>query len=149
MAVGKFNLVDNAVENIFNGNIDLDADNMTAILLSATHAWNPLDAILSDISANEIADVGYAQVAISGQVVNQITNGMKFDCADIDFGNAVTITAKWLYIIVGTSGGLLAGDLILGGMDLDDTNGTAVQSSTAGDFDIAINASGLFDALRV
>jgi hypothetical protein len=146
MAVGTFDLVGNAVENIFNGTIDLDTDTFAWVLLSATHTFSDAHAAWSEISANEIADGDYAEVALAGGVVTQITAGMKFDCNDVDFGNAVTIEAKWLYLIKGTAGALNGTDLIVGGMDLDDTSGSATKASTAGDFDIAINASGLFDA---
>jgi len=149
MAVGKFNLVDSAIVNIANGTIDLDADTFTAVLLDAAHTWDAADSVWSDVSANEIADGDYAQIAVSGMTVAQIANGAKVDCNDFNFGATVTIEGKWLYLVKGTPGALAPGDTILGGQDLDDTGAAATQSSTSGTFSVSVHADGLFDVTRV
>jgi len=151
MAMGKFKVTGNAIYHINSGNIDPDADQMTAVLLDENHVWSDNHETWADILANEV-DVGqfpdYTQVAVSGQVVTKITNGCSFDANDIDFGNDVTITAKWCYIVVGTPGSLSPTDVLFLGADLETASGTATKSSTNGDFDVGFDVAGYCDITR-
>ena len=94
-----------------------------------------------DVAANECADGDYAQVVLSGKSITRVANKIRYDCADVDFGNAVTISARYcvIYLDTGTPGTsplLFVSDLNTGGGNL---------SSTASDFDVAINANGIYE----
>lgn len=147
MAAGAFVVVDKAIEKIHNGTFDLDTDTWYGVLITSSHTPNnSTDDLYSDISANEVSGGGYTR---QDEVlsVSEAAGTTTVDATDLDFGNTVTITAKYCYILKGAEGAPVAGDDILGYVDLD-TGGGSVSSNN-GDFDITWNASGLFTVSRV
>ena len=42
-----------------NGEIDLEADDITVMLMDSDHAFSATDNVISDVSANEISGTGY------------------------------------------------------------------------------------------
>jgi len=99
----------------------------------------------SAISANECSDVDYAQVALTGKTIAVEGDRVRFNCAKIDFGASVSISARYLYLVFGTAGSLVAGDRILGHIDL---TGTGNASSVSAEFSVTPPATGLFEVLR-
>ena len=76
--------------------------------------------------------------ALGSVTVTETGGTVTFDCADISFGSAVTITAKYAVLFDDTA----TNDPLLVYVDLD-TGGGSV-SSTSSTFQITINASGVF-----
>ena len=146
MAAGAFIVVDKAIEKIHDGTFDLDTDTWYAVLVTDSHTPNnATDDLYSDISANEVSGGGYVaqDVAIT---VGESGGTVTIDAGDTDFGNSVTITAKYCYILNGDEGAQARRDDILCYVDLNSGGGSV--SSNNGDFDITWNASGLFTVAR-
>lgn len=140
MAVGTFTFTDPGMLAFQQGVIDIDTDTIVGVLVLAAHTPSVVnDDIYSDISGNECADGDYAPVVVTGLAwTSPSSRNFKLDANVVDYGNNVTITAKYIYLVRRAGGGLVAGDLILGYMDLN-TSGSA--SSTNGNFDVDWNAS--------
>lgn len=142
MAAGSFQAYEQGLLDICNQTVDFVSDTVKAMLLTSSYTPSAAsDQYLDDISANECADGDYAQQTVGSKTIAIASNKVRFDCADIDFGNAVTITAKYLvlYLDTGTPGT----STLLWYCDLDTGGGS--PSSTADDFDVAINASGIYE----
>ncbi|MAU40987.1 MAG: hypothetical protein CMF31_05125 [Kordiimonas sp.] len=139
MAIGNFHWITKGLLATLDGTIDLNTDAFTAHLVDET--WTPAqntDDLWSSISAKECADGDYSALALSGLTLTQSGGVIYWDFADLDFGNTVTISAKYLIIKHNTSG------KIVGFVDLNTASTSALASSTAANFDIGINASGAF-----
>lgn len=142
MAVGAFQIYEKGLLSLVNGTVDFAADTIKAALLDTTHVVDvPLDEFFSDVSADECVNGDYAQLTLTAKTLTIVANKIRFDCADLDFGNAVSISARYLVIykdttVPATSNLLFIQDLNTGGGNL---------SSTASDFDIAISVSGIYE----
>lgn len=146
MAVGSFTFTDPGYLAVRKGTIDLENDTIVAILVDNAQTPSVVnDDVYSDVSGNECADGDYtAQVVANLAWTETSSRNFKLDADDVDFGNSVTISARYLYLVRRAGGSLVAGDLIVGYMDLNDGGGSNV-SSTNGDFDPGWNAAnGLF-----
>lgn len=149
MAAGNFHWVTKAIERALLGEIDLEGDTFKAVLLTEVHTPNQDgDDILTDLTgaspAEEVTDADYAVQTLSGLAVSISGGEVRFDFADIDFGNAVTIEAKYLYIYDDTH----ASDCLIGFLDLNTASTSATVSSTADDFDIALAGAGALKLTR-
>jgi len=114
-----------------------------ALLLANAHTPNMNGhEFLSDIVANEIADAGYVRQSLSGKTITQDgSNRTVYDADDVDFGNAVSLTARYMALFLDTT---VAGtSKLMGLIDLNNGGSTAV-SSTNSDFDIGFNAAGIY-----
>lgn len=131
MAAGDFTLFGAAIENIAKGLIDLDGHTFVAGL--AASGYSP-DASthdeLADIT-NELSGGDYARVTLTGVAVSRSGTTVKFTSDPVDFGAAVTLTAKYLFIFSDTS----SGDKLLGYVDLNTGGGSA--SSSSGPFEVS------------
>ena len=146
MAVGNFIPYDSFVYRVARGDFDFLVDTVKMLLLD--NAYTPLPAAhdaLDDISANEVDDgvfTDYAQQTLAGKTITQDgSTRTVFDANDVDFGNAVTITAR--YAVIFKDSGTPATSWLMGYIDLNDGGSTAV-SSTASDFDVGFNAAGIY-----
>lgn len=147
MAAGSFTLYNTGKEALLADNanqINWASDTIVAILLGTGYTPANTHSTYADVSASEIADVGYAPVVLTGKTSVNTAGTILWDCADISFGTNVSLSAKYV-VLVKRAGGALAGtDQLIGRCDLNTANGTAVVSSTNSTF--AINTpSGLFD----
>lgn len=151
MAVGAFTFTDPGYLAVRKGTIDLENDTIVAVLIDNAQTPSTVtDDLWSDISANECASADYTASFAEGLVMTGIawtnTSGRNFklDANILDYGNAVTISARYVYLVRRAGATLVAGDLIVGYMDLND-GGSANVSSTNGDFDVDWSvANGLF-----
>jgi|GEM_PF-1451366 len=150
MAVGDFTFTDPGFLAVRKGTIDLENDTIVAVLIDNDHTPSVVnDNEWSDISANECASADYTTSFAEGHVVTGLTwsqtssRNFKLDAADLDYGNTVDIAARYVYLVRRAGASLVAGDLIVGYVDLND-GGSANVSSTNGNFDVAWNASGLY-----
>lgn len=138
MAAGAFKLYDNALLKIINGTINLSGGTVFAVLTSVAHTPNKAThSVYSDISGNVIADAGYAAQTVTGIAIALVpgaTPEVTLDSANISFGTNVTLTAKWCHLVWSADGTLAAADHLLGFADLNTDSGSAVLSSTNGNF---------------
>lgn len=140
MAAGNFTMTDEGKEDLLN--LDSDGASYYWCLITASHTPNTAtDITFSNISANECADGDYAKQDATGVSIANSAGTTTFDIGDVDFGNTVTITAKYLYLVRGTVAGSTGTDRLVGYVDLNSGGGSV--SSTNGNFDITINASGI------
>lgn len=114
---------DAGLQALLNGGIDLDTTPLYAVLLVGAHTPTQAKALYSDISANEIVDVGYVRQAIAGAAISANGKNRYFTSSAVNFGANVTLTAKYMYILKGSAAGPLAGDTILGWIDLAESGG--------------------------
>ena len=138
MAVGNFTFFHAGKKAKHDGDIDLDADNIMCILVGA--GYTPAvatHAAYSDVSGDEIADGDYTPQLVTNLASSIDGSGViTVDSDDISFGNPVTITAKYAVFVKRAGASLAAGDLLLGYVDLDDTNTSATVSSTNSEFTV-------------
>lgn len=113
-----------------------------ALLTSAyTPDANAHDA-WDDVSAHECADGDYARQNLASRTITQDgSNRTVFDAADVDFGNAVSIAARYMVLFLDT--GTPATSYLFGYVDLND-GGSGNVESTNDDFDVGFNASGIY-----
>jgi len=120
--------------NIFNKEVDLEADTIKVMLLNNTHAFTNTHNVKADISANEISGTGYTAggAALAGKAVTQGTT-TKFDANDIQWTGA-SFTA---YHAVLYDDSLVNDDLIAS-IDFG-----GAMTVTAGTFTIQWHANGI------
>lgn len=150
MAVSEFKFTDPGHLAVRKGTIDLEANTIVAVLVDNAHTPAvETDSLYSNISANECADADYTASFAEGHVVAGLawsdtgSRTFKLDATDLDFGNTVTISARYVYLVKRAGATLVAGDLIVGLVDLNDGGSTNV-SATNGNFDLAWSAAGLY-----
>lgn len=141
MAVGTFTWTHQGLLNKENGSIDFLTDTIVGVLVDNAHTPSQAnDDVYSDISGNECADGDYAPVVLSGKAITESGGVVKMDANQIDYGSTVTIGARYVYLARRAGGSLVAGDLILGYMDLND-GGSANVDSTNSDFKVDFHAT--------
>lgn len=111
-----------------------DTGTFAFALLDATYAQDDTDTDWSDVSADEVTDPDYAQVAASGVSLVQSGNTVQFTTDNVSFGTNVTIEAKFLVCVAGTAGALAGTDKIIFTVDLDTTSSSSTISVTSGVF---------------
>lgn len=149
MAVGEFTVTNDGLLNWLQGNIDPDGDTLVAVLVDNAHTPDlDTDNLYSDISANECSDPDYTAQVISNVAITRSGAVIKLDADIVNYGATVTISSRYLYVVRRAGGSLVAGDLIVGYMDLND-GGAANVGSTASAFTVDWDATnGLLTATR-
>ncbi len=144
MAAGPFDVYEIALNKILKADIDLNDDTYGAMLLLTAHTPNlSTHAFVTDIVGDECGDGDYARQAITGNAMLGPTAGESFfDCDNIDFGNSVTIGARYLVIYRNIGPDVDATSEVCFICDLNSPSGPDLES-TAGNFDIAIAAAGV------
>lgn len=145
MAAGAFKWTTNALYLAIKGDLDLDSA-LRAVLV--TSSWTPApqsDTVWSGVSTNEVANGnGYTTHGKALTTISITKSGSDvFLDADNLAWTSSTITAKYLVIVkdANADNALAGTDVIVGYVDLE-TGGGSV-SSTAADFSVNMNASGL------
>jgi len=144
MAVGPFLSHDSGYLSLFNGTSDwITSDHYAALMVSGNGTQNQGTELLwSDISAEVLTVAGdYDHQVLTGEAVTDDGVVIMFDCGKITFTAAGDITARYLYILEGTAAAPVAGDEIIGHIDLD---GAADVSSVGAEFSFDPAVSGLF-----
>lgn len=122
-----------------NGSIAFANDACYAILLGNGYTPDLAHDTYSDVSAQEIGDVDYNPVALSGKSVAVVTtDDILYDCDDISFGTDVTIGARYLAIVKGSAASPQAADPLIFYNDFG-----SVRSSTDAQF-IVRTTDGLY-----
>lgn len=134
MALSPMTIQDSGLQAILNAGIDLDTNPLYAVLLVGAHTPTQAKALYSDISANEIVDAGYVRQALTGAAIAASGKQRYFTSNPVSFGSNVTLTAKYMYILRGTAAAPVAGDPILGWIDLNEVGGniTAITKANPG-----------------
>ncbi|MCM2369636.1 hypothetical protein [Aporhodopirellula aestuarii] len=142
MAVGTPKAYEKGMLAITTGDVDFVSDTIKAALLDTAHAVDLVnDEFFDDVSGDECGDGDYSQVTLASKTQTIASGKIRFDFDDLDFGNSVSIAARYLVIYKdtgtpGTSNLLFITDLNTGGGNV---------SSTSSDFDISLSASGLYE----
>lgn len=141
MAVGETQVYDEAVEFLMedaNGQWD-SASDYAFILLDTTHTPDDADNDYQDVSGDECSDGDYAPIACGTRAVNRATGTSYLDSADADFGDPVTIAARYLVCLQGTFGSLQTTDKLMFYVDL---TGSGNASSTTSAFQVQAPTNG-------
>lgn len=147
MAVGNFTLYNTGKESLITDNanqIDWANDTIVAVLLSPSYTPSLAHSTWADLSATQIADAGYAPVVLTGKTSVLSAGKVLWDCADINFGSNVTLTAKYVAIVKRAAGALAGTDRIIGYCDLNDASGSATVGSINSTFQVN-TPNGLFE----
>jgi hypothetical protein len=146
MAIGTLVLTTAGKEALLSDNassITWTSATVRAVLLTAAYTPDVDHSAFSNISANQITDVGYSAVTLSNKTSNVVGGKILWDCDNISFGNTVTLTAKYLALVNQAGGSLSASDIYLGYIDL---NVGAGQSAVSSNSSFVINTpNGLFE----
>ena len=137
MSAGNWTFYNDFKEKLAKAEIDLDNDTLKCLLTTSSYTPSATHSVLTDIT-NECADSDYARQTLGSVTVSETGGTVTFDCADISFGSAVTITAKYAVLFDDT----VANDPLIVYVDLNTAGGSV--SSTSSTFQITINASGVF-----
>lgn len=141
MAAGAWVSYDTGKLDFFDE--DFTPDNHYWTLHTSSYTPATTHVTFSQIT-NECADGDYAKQDATGEATSNSSGTITVDIGDVDFGNTVTITAKYLVLVRGTVAGSAGTDRVVGYCDLNSGGGSV--SSTSGNFDITINASGIVTA---
>ena len=100
MAAGNFTAYSEWVYRTSRDEFDYLDDTIKAILLDNAHSLAAgTDRVLADVSADECADGDYAAQTLGTKTLTQDgSNRPVYDAADVDFGAAVTISARYLVL---------------------------------------------------
>jgi len=123
--------------NLFNKEVDLEADTIKIILLDDSHAFNAAHNVIGDVSANELATAGgYTQQdkALAGKGVTQAA-ATKWDATDVEWTDA-TFTAYHAVLYDDTVGT----DDLIGSIDFG-----GAKTVTAGTFKIQWHEDGIIN----
>lgn len=142
MAAGAFVPYHNGLLKIATGSVDFQNDTLKAALVKSTYTpaasthdhWD-------DISANECDSADYTAITIASAAISLTGGKVRFDIEDLDYGDEVTISAKYCVIYKDT--GTASTSPVLFYVDLN-SGGSSVES-TAGDYDVTISANGVYE----
>jgi len=137
MAVTGF-LYSNIHKQMANKEIDLDTNTIKVALCTSTYTPNQNTHDYFDDITNEVSGTGYTAggATLGTKTVNTSSKTFTFDAADTVWSSS-TITAR--YAIVYCSTGTASTSALIGYIDFG-----ADVSSTAANFTITWNASGIF-----
>ncbi len=114
------------------------------VLLDNAYTQSDADTTWLDIKANEIDDTvqtDYVRQAVSNRTVTTVAGAVEYHADTADFGDDVTLTARFFACVHCAAGSLnLAdADIVIGVVDLG-----AEKSSENNDFDLAEPSTGWF-----
>jgi len=124
-------------EDVGKNNIDLDGDTFKIMLVTDSYTESAAHAKRSEIT-NEVSGPGYTAGGntLGSVVFTKSGNVTTFDAANTSWGTS-TITARGA-VIYKSRGGVSSADELVCYLDF-----LADKSSSAGDFNLSFNASGI------
>jgi hypothetical protein len=130
---------------IMTSEMDLPNDSFKVALLDAAYVPDTGAHLVYADLTDEITDAGYTAggLAVTGVAVTKDAGEVKVDAADIDFGDTVSLSAKYMAFYDDTP---VTTKWLLCYIDLNDGGGNL--TSTNSDFDAILHANGLM-RLRV
>ena len=142
MSASAFTILNTAKKKLVDGTFDLDTHTWKVALLTAAVSLTAATTVdtYGEITSQVANGGGYTTggATLTSVTVNASGGTVTFDAADVTWNG--TITAKYAVIYSDTA----TSKDILGYVDLDTASGSATVSSTAADFAINWNASGIF-----
>lgn len=145
MAASNWFMYGHALEKVMDGTIDLDTDSFRIALVTASYTPAQFtDDAWSDISANEVSGTGYtANGAALSMSLSRSSGAVTVDNADVTWSSS-SITAKYPVIVHDANGNgtLDTTDIPVFYCDANDGGGSV--TSTAGNWTITMNASGIY-----
>ena len=146
MAVGPFLTHEQGLRDQIAGVEDFLGAGVYAVLVTTTHTPDrATDTAYSSISANESADADYSRQALGTKTVAVEGTNVRFNCGKITFTAEGDVSGRYLYLLYGTAASPVAGDRILGHIDL---TGSGNAASVNAEFSFTPHASGLFEIQR-
>ena len=143
MAAGNFIPFDEFNFQTAKQAFDFENGTIEAILLD--NAYTPDTAnhtVIGDVSADEIGDTDYSRQTLANKSITKDASGRTvYDADDVDFGNSVSISARYMVLALNTGTGSTS--YLMGYVDLND-GGSSNVSSTNSDFDVAFSADGIY-----
>lgn len=134
---------DNGFLGLLDGDIDWVTGPVTAVLLSSAYTPNiSTHSTYADLT-NEITDPDYAPVAIGSRAINLDGANVDYDGGNAEFGDPVTITARYMVFVAGTAGALAGTDRLISLHDIESD-----ASSTNAVWRITAPAAGWFSVSR-
>jgi hypothetical protein len=145
MAATAWAMYGQALENVLDGTIDLEADSFRMALVGTGYTPNQsTDAAWSTISGDEISGTGYTTHG-KAVTLSQSRSGLvvTIDCDDQSWTTSTLASVAYAVIVrdADDNGALAAGDIPMWYCELED--GSSV-STTNGTLSVTINASGLY-----
>jgi hypothetical protein len=134
MAVGAFTLLNTGKEALTTDNanqINWASDTIVGVLVAAAHTPTLTHSTYADISANVIADAGYAPAVVTNKTSVRTADKILWDCDNISFGDPVTLTAKYMYLVKRAGGSLTGTDQLIGYVDLNVGAGLSASSTNS------------------
>ena len=130
---------------IVNG--DWSVDNHYAILVDENYTFLKTHSTVADVVANEVTDLDYDPVDITGATDAQVVGSpeiTQYDCDDIAFGDPKTIAAAGIIICMGTAGAKTNGDAIVAYsmLDKDEAGDPVLVSVTGSEFTVQMHPDG-------
>lgn len=141
MAAGAFTFYNGGKQAVWENN--MEGVTVEAVLLTSAYTPAATHAAYSDVSANECADGDYASKTLTSVAVTEASGTVKWDAEDVTFGNPVTITAKYIALIIKAGAGLVAGDKLIGYMDLNTAGSAESVASSASEFIVRWATAGI------
>lgn len=144
MTAGPFQQYQKGVLKLAKQQINFETDTMKALLLVNGHTVDLANhEFVADVVANEHAATGgYSRKTIATPSIGIVSGKVRFDCAKIDFGDNVSIAARYCAIYKEITND--ADSPLLAIIDAN-ADGAANVVSTNSDWDINVNASGIFE----
>jgi hypothetical protein len=134
MAVGAFTLLNTGKEALTTDNanqINWASDTIVGVLVAAAHTPALTHSTYADISSNIITDAGYTPAVVSGKTSVRTADKVLWDCDNISFGDPVTLTAKYMYLVKRAGGSLTGTDQLIGYVDLNVGAGLSASSTNS------------------
>lgn len=145
MAAGSFIFYNPGKLAIIDGTVDLDNDNVQAVLLTSAYTPSASSQFYANISASVTSTGDYSPKVLGSKAYTRTAAQVKFDAADVSYGTGVTITAKYVALVeTAVTSAIATGDLLIGYVNLATEGGSV--SSTAAAFSLTWATSGIFTA---
>lgn len=143
MAAGTITAFDSFVYHMAQGNIAYLTNTICAALLN--NNYTPVTSVhdaWDDVSSHVCTSGDYAVTYLSSRTITQDSSKRTvFDAADVDYGDSVSISAR--YMVIYKDSGTPSTSYLLWYVDLNDGGSEEVESSSS-DFDIAFHSDGIY-----
>ena len=132
MTINALRLHNEAYEELYVGQT-LDwagATHIAAVLCLDAHAPSDLVSTYSDLT-HECEDTDYSPKAVPNRTVVRSNDQIRYGSDRVDWGSNVTISGRYIYLIVGDPANLQAGDRIIGHVDLGETKSAVADTDNS------------------
>lgn len=136
-------LYDDGFEDLFDGTFNwAEESDIAAVLLTDSYTPDAGHSTYNDLT-NECDDSDYEPKAVSNRSVTRNGDDCEFDSDKVDFGSDVSITARYLALVVGDPTSLASDDKLIGYVDFGES-----KSSSNSEFSFDPASTGWFKVSR-